>query len=185
MLNMRNTTLTLMLMMVMAGCSLLPADKSRSEATQATEAIAASHDLTIKRALEVGPEMVACIAPDAPVTSRALPPIREELTVVASSSQSGGSRATAKGDSSTKLSLGAKLILAGIGVFLLTAALLFAWKHLKGTAIGQGIALADDVLARRIRTLRERATLATDAAEIARVQAEIADLEAERGRNKR
>lgn len=174
---------------MLAGCSLLPADKSRSEAVKSSEALAASHDVSFTRSLEVTPEMAIAISRDAAVTARDLPPlpptIREVQSYKATASQTAGSHATASGTASTKLSLGAKLILTGVGIFILTAAILLAWRYLKGTAIGQAAALADDVLARRIRALRERSTLSTDAAEIARAQAEIAELEAERGRNKR
>ena len=158
-------------------CSLLPSEREQSQSLKATEALLAQHDLTIKRATER--EQGIVVTRDGQVVAV---PIRETLEISSKSSTDAGTKTNANGTFSQTIPLGVKLTLIGIGIIAIVFGLSFAWKRLKVTAIGQGISLADDVLAGQIRKIRNRAQTSTDPSEIARLNADIADLESERGR---
>jgi hypothetical protein len=177
------------------GCSLIPTEKQQSQSVHSTEAISASHDRTIERALEVVPEYGLKVSSNGQIDSRNLrsdsqnvaivplaPSVRETLRVQESSGQNAGSHDFAKGTSASTIPFGVKLILAGVGIFIVVAALLYAWKSVKTTAVGQGISLGDAILSNQISKLRSRASVATDPAIAAQHLADVADLESQRGK---
>lgn len=122
----------------------------------------------------------------APISSAAdAVPYFRETEASAGAGVNASSNSDAHTEQATSIPLGVKLTLIGIGLAAIVGALVFAWKHIRTTALGQGIAAADSILANRIRAARARATTSRDAEEIAKAMAEVADLEAERGRIKR
>jgi hypothetical protein len=78
--------------------------------------------------------------------------------------------------------MGVKILLIAAGVAALVFALRYAAKSVRGTAIGEAIALADSSLSASIRAKRQAAQVEVDPAAIARLSSEIAEAEAERGR---
>lgn len=179
--------LCLFLVLVVTGCSLLPADKTKSEAVKSSENTSANHDLTIRRALEVGPERGLRVAREGEVASHQLPaetPMRETLEIHSVASQSASANDAAAGNSSVTIPLFVKVIGLGVGIAVLTGAILFALKSAKGTAFGQGLQLADEALARAIQRKRQVAATTTDSSKQAEIHAELAQLEADRGKLK-
>lgn len=184
--------------MLLSGCSLVPTEKQQSQSVKSTEAISTSHDRTIERALEVTPEYGMKVSNAGTITVRDLnsppqapqtvsivplaPSVRETLTIRESSGQNAGSHDTAAGTSITSIPFGVKIVLIGIGILILTFSLIFAWRYVKTTAVGQGINLGDAILSSHIKKLRDRAINATDPAVKAQHMADIAELESERGK---
>lgn len=167
------------------GCSLLPTERQRSEAVKATEAIATTSERTTERTLEITPasafEVYATAASNAPAVAQ-LPLVREQTRVTTRTDTGAGSRNSANGSTSVSIPMGVKIGLLGIGILILGGALAWAWRYVKSTAFGQGASLVHDLAARQIRKLRDRAALSTDPTEQARLQVDIAELEAERGK---
>jgi ABC-type nickel/cobalt efflux system permease component RcnA len=167
-----------LLVMLGTGCALPLVEKERSESVRATEALSTQHDLTIRKTLEPsGLESFA--SRDDGVTSI---PLREQVEITSRSTTDAGSKTNANGSTSTTIPLGVKLGLAGFGLILLAVGLKLLWGYVSKTALGQGLAAADELAARQIRKFREKAMTTTDTAEIAQLNAHIADLESERGR---
>jgi hypothetical protein len=110
------------------------------------------------------------------------PSYHAEVKLNSSSGQTGGSATQAASDEKSTLPAGVKLILLGIGIVVVTAGLIFAWRHLKTTAVGQGIALGDAALKSQIDIIRSKLATTTDSARQAEHNAAIAQLEAERGK---
>jgi hypothetical protein len=160
-----------------SGCGLL-SERERSESLKATEALSTQHDLTVRRVLEPAGQGAA-VSKDGVVT---VLPLREEVELTSRSTSDAGSRHNANGSSSITIPLGVKLAFAGGGLLLLVYALKTAWAYVRTTALGQGLAVADELAARQIRKFREKAMTTTDPSEIAQLNAHIAELEAERGR---
>lgn len=196
----------------LTGCSLLPTSKTQSEAVKAADSLSAQSQQTFRRvttgtpapggpAVRVGgiwnrvtlpgvssaPESVqvapgAVYAPaQAPVAS-ALPPFQETVEFSAGTAQDVASKSSAKGSLDVSIPMGVKIGLVGVGLVLL------AWGvrviRASSAAANAAYGAADAALASRIRSWREKATTATDPGEIARLQASIAELEADRGRLK-
>lgn len=179
------TTLTAVALVALAaGCgSLVPVERSRSQSVQATESLAVEQERTIRRMLEVTPAAAAPPAASSPKgPAPVAQPLREELSYTTSTRTGAGSAQLASGQDRSSIPLGVKLVLLAAGVASLVGALLLAWRYAKATAAGQALALADDVLAQRVRALRAESATSTDQQAIARVQAQVAELEAERGR---
>lgn len=159
-------------LMLSGGCGgLVPSERQRSESVKATENLAVEQEKTIRRTLTALPQTLA--GPQA---------IREDLTFETVTRTGAGSKASAAGSSEISIPLFVKIIGLAIGLVLLALAVWWLWGFLRTTAFGQGISLADDMAARQIRKLRERAVLADDAAEKAKLATDIADLESERGK---
>lgn len=168
-------------MLLLSACAL-PQERTKSIAS--TEKIAASNNLTVRRALEVFPEMAIKIAEwGTNVVTRplpALPAMRETMELQSESGTSAGSHEAEQTKKTWPLWI--KLLGSGAGIILLTVGITYALRALKTTALGQGISLADKLAADQIRKLRERACLATDPAMQAHHLADIAALESERGK---
>lgn len=165
------SVLLLLCVQFLAGCGLLPSEHQKSESVRATEALSSEQGMTVRRIFEMSPALTN--------SGR----VHEQVEITTSSATDAGSKSNLSGSSSVTIPLGVKLGLAGLGLLVLVVAVRYAWTHLKGTAVGQGIALADDWLARRIRDARSKAQTTTDQGELLKLNAEIAELEAERGRN--
>lgn len=170
--------------LLLSGCSaLVPSEKRVSQSVQATEAIHSDVERTTERTMSVVPEMAIAVRQDSNVVAIPLGSSVSEVTKTTTRSSTGaGSRDTAAGSSASTIPLFVKIIGSGIGLIVLAIGLRWLWNTVKTTALGQGLAAADDLAARHIRKLRERAALATDASEQARLNLDIAELEAERGR---
>jgi hypothetical protein len=166
-----------LLVMAGSGCGLL-SERERSESLKATEALSTQHDLTVRRVLEPAGQGAA-VSKDGVVT---VLPLREEVELTSRSTSDAGSRHNANGSSSITIPFGVKIAFAGGGLLLLVYALKVAWNSVRTSALGQGLAAADELAARQIRKFREKAMTTTDTAEIAELNAHIADLESERGR---
>lgn len=193
------------------GCgSLIPTERQQSQSVKSTEALATDQERTIRRILEVTPgiplgaESVitrsagalasestptrsatgksAGANPAASTVAQVPVQIREDLYYDSRSKTGAGSQASAAGNLSVSIPLGVKLALIGVGIAAIAGAIWGAWRLAKNTAIGQAVALVDSTIAQKIRTKREAATLAKDPDTIAKLQAEIAEAEAERGR---
>lgn len=171
---------------LLCGCgTLVPKESQKSQSVQATENLGTESERTIRRVLEVTPQIGhgLKIQKDGIVTTYDLPAaLKEDLTMTTASRTGAGSTSKAEGSLISSIPLGVKLALIGIGIAAIVAALAMAWKYVKNTALGQGISLGDEILQNKIRTKRAAAMAATDAKEIAQHNAEIAEMEAERGR---
>jgi hypothetical protein len=200
------TRLSFGLLALVAGCgTLVPSEKKASESVKSTEAIATAQNQTIKRTMEVVPEMAKQITsrtvyrtlPDTKTSSSgdaSVPPaqgwietdspptIRERLEIKTETSTDAGTKAQAQGSTENSIPLGVKIGLLGVGILILTFALIWAWRYVKTTGFGAAISLADDALAAQIRGLRTKAISTTDAKEQATTLAHLAELEATRGR---
>jgi hypothetical protein len=167
------------------GCSLLPSERHRSEALKTTEAISTSADRTTERTLTVTPEFAMAVR-DSNVVAIPLGPSVTEVVKVSSSTATGaGSRENSQASLAVTIPLGVKLLLVAAGIAALVGVVIWARRAAAGTAFGQGLNLADEILARQIRKLRERVSLSSDDGEQKKVLADIGDLEAERGRLKK
>lgn len=196
----------ILFVVLICGCAgLVPNEHKTSESVKSSEAIAVAQNQTIKRTLEVVPEMAIKISQPSAVSSVALPAhqsaptaaaqsaqsspvivtpaaIREQVEVTTQSSTDGGSIDSARGKTEVSIPMGVKLALLGIGLAILIGALVWGWKYVKTTAFGQAIEVADMALANQIRVLREKVAASIDPKEHAETQARIASLEAERGK---
>jgi hypothetical protein len=167
------------------GCSMLPAERQRSEALKTTEQISTSADRTTERTLTVTPEFAMAVR-DSNVVAIPLGPSVTEVVKVSSSTATGaGSRENSQASLAVTIPLGVKLLLVAAGIAALVGVVIWARRAAAGTAFGQGLNLADEILARQIRKLRERVSLSSDDGEQKKVLADIGDLEAERGRLKK
>lgn len=175
--------LVVAVVVVSMGCSLLPTERHKSQSVATTEAIATESERTTQRTLSVVPEAALAITHDSNVVSIPIgSSVREVVSTTSRVSTGAGSKDNATGSSSVTIPGFVKLIGAAIGLIGIVLAIKYALNAARGTALGQGLALADDLAARQIRKLRERASLSTDVSEQARLNQDIADLESERGR---
>lgn len=134
--------------LLLSGCaSLVPHEQKQSEAVKSSEDIAAAHDLTLKRTLEVVPEMATRIAQwGTGVVSTNLvlvspPHIRETIDLHDTSDTSAGATAAARGSTSLSIPLGVKLALLGIGGFIVLA---FLWALRRSSAAANAVFEAGD-----------------------------------------
>jgi hypothetical protein len=181
------------LCLLLAGCStMLPSKRTENASVKTADSIATQQTLTVEKIIEStevpvsisgSSNAVVRILPAGPGLSEDSPPAyKSTLRVTSGAVQSGGSSENATSRFSISLPTGVKLILLAIGILLLVVAGVIAKRAIANTAAGQAIGLADAFLANRIRALRERVMHSTDAEELARVNAEIAGLESDRGR---
>lgn len=164
---------------LLSGCAFQP-QKLKQAGVDAADKVGSQNSLTASKEI-LTPAQPASITVSNGVVSLAWPS-SEKATVNASSSQVASSVGSSNIEISSKFTAGQKMILWGIGLILITVALLIAWKYAKTTAAGQALSLADDRLAGYIRRLRDRASLETDAKRQAEINADVAHLEGERGR---
>lgn len=182
-------TIIVILAMLLVGCgSLVPTERQQSQSVKSTEALAVEQERTIQRVFEVTPGLALADqeevrrVPGKPISHEAPATVSERVSYISKTKTGADTDSKSEGSSETSIPLGVKIALVGIGLLILVFALksLVAWA--KGTAIGQAAGYADDMLREVIRRKRAEAAQSTDTAFIARVQAEIAELEADRGR---
>lgn len=78
--------------------------------------------------------------------------------------------------------MGVKIALIGVGLIILVIGGKMLWSSIKTTAVGQGIAAGDNAIAGFIRAKRAASSHITDPAELAKINSDVAELEATRGR---
>ena len=165
------------------GCaSLVPGERKASEAVKSSEAIATAQNQTIRRTLEVVPEIALRVSQSSNISGVALPTVREQVEIFSSLNSDAGSKEFARGSNQVVIPFGVKSALVGVGLVIMVAGVTWAWHVAKTTSFGQGIKLADNVLAGQIRSWRNHLAQTTDDREKLEANAEIAELEAERGR---
>lgn len=105
---------------------------------------------------------------------------REEIQYTSNVDAADAEKAATKDRKEISIPLGVSIALLGIGVLIA----LFAFNRVRKSSLAVNAAYQtfDGVLANQIRAVRERAILATDSSTISMLNAQIADLEAQRGR---
>jgi hypothetical protein len=160
----------------LGGCSLGLSEHQKSESVKASEAISAQHDLTIRRALESGPEFGRySVSNDV----RSMP-LRESLEITSHSGSNAGSKDSADGKSETSIPAGVKWLLAAAGALALFYVGKLIWTSAKTTAIGQGVSqglkVADGLVGSYLQSWETHAQTTVDQKEQAEANAEIAEL---------
>jgi hypothetical protein len=169
-------------MMVGGGCSsLLPTERQQTQSVKASENIAAQHELTIKRALETGPEMAFRISTSTNDDVRSVP-LRENLEITSKTTNKAGSAEAANGSSEVSLPAGVKMGLLGGGLGILGFVLRWLWNYVKSTGAGQVISIADGLLSNYLDGWREHAQTTINPQEVADANIEIAALQEMRGK---
>lgn len=114
------------------------------------------------------------------VQAQAQQPYREEIHYSSNVDASDKEKTTESIAKSVSIPLGVNLILMAIGML----AVLFAINRARKSSLAVNAAYQtfDSVLAGQIRSIRERAILSTDNQTISMLNAQIADIEAQRGR---
>ena len=107
-------------------------------------------------------------------------PYREEIHYSSNVDASDKEKTTESISKSVSIPLGVNLILMAMGML----AVLFAINRARKSSLAVNAAYQtfDSVLAGQIRSIRERAILSTDNQTISMLNAQIADIEAQRGR---
>lgn len=107
-------------------------------------------------------------------------PYREEVRYTSNVDAADAEKTDTKDRKEISIPIGVSIGLAGIGILIL----LFAINRVRKSSLAVNAAYQsfDTVLAQQIRAVRERAILATDNSTISMLNAQIADLEAQRGR---
>jgi hypothetical protein len=164
--------LALILISLAAGCSILPSTKHDSAATKAADNIASQQAITVEKIVDISPAI--------PATNGLPMAYHAAVKVQANSGQNAASALAATGASSITIPLGVKLGLLAAGV--LACIIVFGILRRKFVALDQGIRFADESIASRIRAARERASATRDESDMARANAEVAELESLRGR---
>lgn len=105
---------------------------------------------------------------------------REEIRYASNVDAADDEKSATKDRKEISIPIGVSIALAGIGILIL----LFAVNRVRKSSLAVNAAYQtfDTVLAQQIRAVRERAILATDNSTISMLNAQIADLEAQRGR---
>jgi hypothetical protein len=112
--------------------------------------------------------------------STAQQPYREEIRYASNVDAADAEKSASKERKDISIPIGVSIGLVGIGMLIL----LFAVNRVRKSSLAVNAAYQtfDGVLAQQIRSIRERAILATDNSTISMLNAQIADLEAQRGR---
>jgi predicted extracellular nuclease len=172
-----------LVLFLFAGCGLIPSERQKSESTSAAEKLGASHDLTVDRIFSTGPsEQAFRYFSSNGVSSQALPPVYEQTHVESKSSQNAGSKDAASGESSVSIPFGVKIGLVGVGLIVCVVGIKFLVSAAKNTAAGQAVSVFDGMLSNYLQSWRTHAQTTTDPHEMAEANAEIAELEAMRGK---
>lgn len=165
----------------LTGCSaLVPSERQKSESVRASQDISTESEKTIERVFSATPQAVQQWGTG--VVSHPLPDIYEQVKLTSRTATDAGSRESARGSFSSTIPLAVKLVLGGIGLFIIIFALKLGWSYIKSTGAGEALSLGDAVLAQQVRKLRERALTATDPTAKAQIAHDMAELEAERGK---
>jgi hypothetical protein len=107
-------------------------------------------------------------------------PYREEVRYTSNVDAADTEKTDTKDRKEISIPIGVSIGLVGIGILIL----LFAINRVRKSSLAVNAAYQsfDTVLAQQIRAVRERAILATDNSTISMLNAQIADLESQRGR---
>lgn len=132
----------------------------------------------IPAAPPVGPVTVPAVRQD--VDAPANQPYREEIRYSSSVDATDKEHSEESLAKFVSIPMGVKLILLSLGILALIFAINRARKS--SLAVNSAYQAFDSVLAGQIRGIRERAILSTDSQTISMLNAQIADLEAQRGR---
>ncbi len=152
---------------LLCGCgTLIPKERSDSAGVKASEQISTRHDLTIA-------SVVNALAPTVATNGGS-------FRVESKSSQSAGSKENIQAWTEVSIPAGVKMILAAIGLALLTVAVWLVRRS--SSAVNAAFQATDQGLAQAINMVRQKAVAAVDHKDIAEAQSIIAILEAERGK---
>lgn len=187
---------------LLSGCgALLPSRKSESAAVKAAESVSTTQNETVRHIVKApaqkAPEQteikigglgnkVDVRFPEPPPQERqiACEPAQYQSDTTYSIQRTGkaGIKEDLKGNFDVSIPMGVNLLLLAGGVIAIVIAIKIAKNSSASTKAA--FDMADSVIAHRIRAFRERVAQSTDASELARLNAEIASLEADRGRLK-
>lgn len=170
---MRVSAFLLVLLVVLwasTGCRVL----RFSQATTA-EAVAATHALTVQRALEGETAPHVTISGASNVVHVAPVPLKSETIIT----DAANTRGTASGTTKTSFRLGISTMVTGAIALALLLVAYILWAKL--TAAGKA---SDSAFAGLARSIRIRCESSTDANEIARLSPLLAEVESARGRLK-
>lgn len=105
---------------------------------------------------------------------------REEVRYAANVDAADSEKAATNDKKEISIPLGVSIGLLGVGVLIA----LFAFNRVRQSSLAVNAAYQtfDGILANQIRSVRERAILATDSSTISMLNSQIADLESQRGR---
>lgn len=171
-----------LILLLLCSCSLIPHESQKSESVRSTEALNASHDLTIRRAVEILPEKALSVSQAGQIQSFPLPPVpsRETLEIHDVSSQDAGSRAQAIGNSSYTIPFFVKVIGVGVGGFVLLALI---WALKRSSAAGAAwFTLGDQSLASVANLLSHHASTSTNPEQLNLLNSIKAEVEKARGK---
>lgn len=107
-------------------------------------------------------------------------PAHKEVNATVSSKGQAGSQDFLSWDSIVSIPLGVKLILLAMGIYGVVMVLKYVRKS--SASVNAAWQAADQSLARQITKLRNRATTTSNPMEMAQLNADISDAEAERGK---
>jgi hypothetical protein len=155
----------LVIAVALAGCSVLPTEHSKSQGVKSAEEISTTQSLVVERIARG-----LAVANDPEVSS---------FRIEAHSRQEADTKAKATGSTEVTIPMGVKLALLGVGILILLFAISSVRRY--SLAANAAYSLADSKMAGIISALRSRATLSTDAAQIAEAQHLIAEVEKSRG----
>lgn len=175
-------TLTIALIATVTGCTPLLSERKASEAVRSSEAVAASHETTIKRTFESVPELASAVQQSGTGVVSVPLAVRETLEVRDTTDHSAGSRATAQGSSITSLPMGTKLILLAIGGFLLLA-LVWAIRR-SSVAANAAYKAGDAALGNVISHVGSMAATSTNPEQLNLLNSLRAEIERARGKAK-
>ena len=191
-------------LLCLAGCAMLPQQRTQSDSFKGAEALAGTNAMTLKKIIDgektqalpnltvTGSSNTVTITASPAVTGRAdlshgaavSTPYHESLEVGNTSGQSATSRQDSLSNSKVSLPLGIALILAAVGIIGMIFAIQYALKSSAGArAIAEA---ADEALAKgtrlakaRVAALMEQAAGSTDAAVILDANQKIAAIQAD------
>jgi hypothetical protein len=131
----------------------------------------------LKQQTQVQPVTVPVVAQEAIPKEQ---PYREETRYSSNVDATDTDKSATKENKDVSIPIGVNIALLGIGVLIA----LFAFNRVRKSSMAVNAAYEtfDGILAGQIRSVRERAILATDNPTISLLNAQIADLESQRGR---
>lgn len=177
-------TLLVITALLLTGCSMLvPSEKRVSQSVQATEAIHSDVERTTERTMTVVPEMAMAVRPDSNVVAIPLGSSVSEVTRTTTRATTGaGSRDTAAGSSTVSIPLGVKIAILAFALGLLWL-VIWLWRR-TSPAVDAALSAGDRAIANAISQVENALATTTDAGELAKLNAQRALLEKERGKLK-
>jgi len=181
-------SLSLALLILLCGCLGGVQERSGGTSVAAAEKLASQNNALLNRTID-GQKTPP--APNVTVTGSsnsiavAVNPqptntYRETITLNTASNQSASQELESASFFKKKLPMSVALVLFGVG-FLILFVVIWLWRR-SSVAVNEAYKLADETFASIIRERRNRAMVSTDAAEMSRLNADVAELESHRGR---